>query len=225
MHSDNPKDGGPTDPILEDWASCPTHSSETLVFPDGCRDVIFVRQPAEGWRWFVTELDDRARSVPVCAGAEYIGRRLRPGVIVDFSALAGALRDVTPENVEDGRIAECCQWDTKAHEILAALAQSADAQSAAGLLGTSLRTLQRTTLTLTGRSPLYWTRLARARRAAAALHAGASSIDTAVQVGFTDQSHMTREFRHWFSVTPGQVRRLDPIVAGIHESGFASTSP
>ncbi len=211
-----------TNPILDHWTSCPTHSSEILIFPDGCRDVILRRQPGERWQWFLSDLDHAARSLTVSAGSEYIGRRLRPGVSVDLGALSRALSNVTAENVADSRIAECCTADVRIEELLAVLAAGSDAKSAAALAGTSLRTLQRTTVALTGRAPLFWTRLARVRRAAIAVRNGASAIQTATELGFTDQPHMSREFRHWLGVTPGQVARRDPVTSGLGASGFAT---
>ncbi len=213
-----------TNPILDHWTSCPTGSSETLIFPDGCRDVILRRQPGERWEWLLSELDDSARSVTVSAGSEYIGRRLQPGVGVDLDALSRALQGISAENVSASRIAECCTTDLRTEELLSVLAQGSDAKSAAALAGTSLRTLQRTTVALTGRAPLFWIRLARVRRAAIAVQAGATAIEAATALGFTDQPHMSREFRHWLGVTPGQVARRDPITSGLDSSGFA-TSP
>lgn len=57
----------------------------------------------------------------------------------------------------------------------------------------------------TGLTPyLIQTRL-RISRAKAELRRGSSPADAAALCGFTDQSHMTRQFRRWMGITPGDV--------------------
>ncbi len=58
----------------------------------------------------------------------------------------------------------------------------------------------------TERAPLFWLRLARVRRAAAQLRQAPALSELAHSEGFADQAHMTREFRRWLKVTPGQLR-------------------
>ena len=50
--------------------------------------------------------------------------------------------------------------------------------------------------------------LARLRQAARAMHAGNSLADAAAVAGFADQSHMTRQFKRAYGVSPGQWRTL-----------------
>ena len=57
----------------------------------------------------------------------------------------------------------------------------------------------------TGLTPyLIQTRL-RLNRAKAELFRGTAPADAAALCGFTDQSHMTRQFRKWMGITPGDV--------------------
>jgi AraC-like DNA-binding protein len=50
----------------------------------------------------------------------------------------------------------------------------------------------------------------RVARAKALLHAGHSPSEVAVQLGFADQSHMTRLFRRGWGVTPGRYAKSSP---------------
>ena len=89
---------------------------------------------------------------------------------------------------------------------------------AANLLGVSVRTLHRYILQGTGRSPLFWLRLARVRKAGRAVMSSCtlaeslaesqaeSLAEIAFDHGFSDQAHMSREFRKWLSITPSGLR-------------------
>ncbi len=57
-----------------------------------------------------------------------------------------------------------------------------------------------------GMSPSAWRGLSRVRRAGALLAAGKSLAVVAVDAGFYDQSHMTRQFLRFLGLTPGEYR-------------------
>ncbi len=193
------------------------------MFPDGCLDVIFTRQPGADWRWFVSDLDEKARRVWLAPGCEHIGWRLRPGVAPCGERLSRALQGVSATEVDEARIAECCEVSAHLEEVMASLTAGEDTRHAARLAGTSLRTFQRMTAMLTGKSPGFWIRLGRARRAAALIVQGQALVEVAANEGFSDQAHMTREFRRWFGVTPRQVFEFAPLTRGILSSGFGAT--
>ncbi|WP_299375912.1 helix-turn-helix domain-containing protein, partial [uncultured Kiloniella sp.] len=73
---------------------------------------------------------------------------------------------------------------------------------AASDLGVSSRTLQRFIVNETGKSPVFWHRLARVRRAGRDIINAGSLAEFAFDYGFSDQAHMTREFRQWFDLSP-----------------------
>ena len=52
-------------------------------------------------------------------------------------------------------------------------------------------------LSRTKRTPSYWLQLARIRKAARSLTANTYLADVAENFGFSDQSHMNREFQRW----------------------------
>lgn len=210
-------------PVLEKWLSLSKRDGETTVFPDGCRDVIFLRESGEAWRWFVSNLDESARRITLKAGCVHIGWRLRPGVSVRADVLSRALHGCSAEEVDEAQIAECCEVPVHLEEIMESLAAGWDTRSAAELAGTSLRTFQRTTTLLTGKGPGFWIRLGRVRRAAVLAGQGRALVEIAAHVGFSDQAHMTREFRHWFGVTPGRMRECDLVDIGVDASGFGTT--
>jgi AraC-like DNA-binding protein len=58
----------------------------------------------------------------------------------------------------------------------------------------------------TGLSPLHYRRQARVLAAQVMIENGTALADVALQAGFSDQAHMTRQFRQILGVTPGTYR-------------------
>lgn len=83
------------------------------------------------------------------------------------------------------------------------------ADQAAAALGVSTRTLQRLSRRYVGLGPLDLIRRRRLQEAAAAVRAdpGTQLAELATRLGFTDQAHLTREFRRVLGFTPGDYRR------------------
>lgn len=108
------------------------------------------------------------------AHGEATGRRM-PG---NVSRLAGEIAAV-PENRRN-------------------LAQMADR------IGMSPFHLQRLFVGATGLSPRQARLIARLHRAREMLVAGQPASETAVACGFSDQSHLSREFRRWTGLPPGR---------------------
>ncbi len=59
-----------------------------------------------------------------------------------------------------------------------------------------------------GLPPHAFQKLARLRRAEEGLRRGEAIADVAAECGFSDQAHLTRAFKHFRGVTPGQFRAL-----------------
>jgi len=88
------------------------------------------------------------------------------------------------------------------------------------MLGVSSRTLQRLICKETDRAPAYWILLARARRAAREMVEPTSLADIAETHGYADQSHMTREFKRWFDLSPSVMRNTPNILDQLFNRGY-----
>jgi AraC-like DNA-binding protein len=185
------------------------------VYPDGCRDVLIVREKGVPAKIVLTELDLRPRVAELAAGTEITGFRLRPGSLVGQRVLAELQLDCgRAEEVLGNELASGTAAGKAADEIILALvAPGASVESVAADLGVSRRTLQRQVKVLGLPAPDYWRLLARARRAAGLLTSGLPLGEIAFLCGFSDQAHMTREFRRWFGRTPAELKmRPDLLV-------------
>jgi len=69
-----------------------------------------------------------------------------------------------------------------------------------------------------GLSPSDYQRQLRLRAARTLLATGTPAADAAATVGFADQAHLTRWFRRYYGITPGEYRSAGPEPAG---SGFS----
>ena len=75
-------------------------------------------------------------------------------------------------------------------------------------IGRSVRTLQRRIRTSTGCSPKRFLAMQRFRRSVYEIAAGGDGLSAiASDLGFSDQAHLTREFRRHAGVTPGAFRQ------------------
>jgi AraC-like DNA-binding protein len=72
----------------------------------------------------------------------------------------------------------------------------------------SSRTVRRRFLMATGLTPKTIQQIERAQRATALLERGVSILDTAYEVGYADQPHMTRALRRFIGQTPAQIARV-----------------
>lgn len=93
-------------------------------------------------------------------------------------------------------------------ELLAAsLEQSPSLEQMAATVGLSKFHLLRAFKQSTGLSPRQWAMQLRTRRAQGLLRAGMAAGEVAQQLGFADQSHLTRYFRAAYGLPPGQFQR------------------
>jgi len=72
----------------------------------------------------------------------------------------------------------------------------------------SSRTVRHRFLRTTGLSQSHIRQVERAQHAAALLRQGVSIPDTAYEVGYFDQPHLTRSLKQWIGHTPAQIVRL-----------------
>lgn len=208
--------------ILEKWSfAARTVGNETII-PDGCRDVIIRKSVGAAPVVIISELDDFPRQIAVRKGDHFLGFRLKPGVKVN--ANSGALLARNSSDLDCVAIQDALVSCPRTTEALVALKSARGTLDAAREVGVSIRTFQRLVDEATGRSPTWWRRLARVRKVAAKLvstpRQQTKLVELAVDAGFADQAHMTRELRHWFASTPYQLQSGAPIAEALQARGY-----
>ncbi len=212
--------------MLAQWSYQPRVRTATRVHPDGCRDVIVVTA-ADGRRdWFVSDLDNTTRTVVVNGLERYEGIRLRPGASIDTVILAAELAQADMGRASVVTVVEAsCSIDVNIREAIAGLSSRTLSITAhAREQGLGARQLQRLFASQGLPPPLFWMALARARRTVAALPQADSLASLALDMGYSDQAHMGREFRRWFGTTPARLRRDKPRLEELLASGLATGS-
>lgn len=208
--------------LLDVWQFKSRSPSHSVILPDGCRDLIYKETRGEAPKWFVSPFYDGAATVTTPHSTSMIGYRLRPGVNIDELALLRELGELDPHSVDvEDVLNSFVSIAPFTEDALSGLAEiDANSGSLACRLGVSQRTLQRRLLFSTGKRPLYWVRLARVRRAARLLNQERSISSVAYYVGYADQSHLTREFQHWFGTTPKAFMAQSDLATSINSAGY-----
>lgn len=207
---------------LELWRFASTARSHGLVFPDGCRDLI-VSMPAHARpACFVTSVTDHVEEPELMPGQHLVGVRLQAGAQFDERALLSRLAG--KEWFDNGdllsAIGDEVRVDPLVHEALTWLAQAPRLDTARPSLGLSVRSLERLLVSRTGRTPVFWRSLARARRCARAIFGTGPLIAIAVDHGYADQAHMTRDMQRWFGTSPGRLRSEAERFEALNHTGF-----
>lgn len=207
------------------WHHIAEEYRETVILPDGCRDLILVCPPGEKPYWFVSSLDNQARSVSLKAGSDVSGFRLKPGVRINQADLLGSLPDRPIETGElSSRLDSFTSSKRAVQEALKCLATNAGSVAeVAGIIGVSQRNLQRMLMRETGRPPIFWVMLARVRNTARNLVNRTSLAETADEFGYADQAHMSREFKRWFGASPAAFRQRPDLLVQVCAAGYATT--
>ncbi len=214
----------PAGALLSIWRHTSSGAGGSWVVPDGCLDLIGRQTPGQAPQWTVSNLMDRSIWIDAPEGQRYVGLRMRAGAQVDRARLVASVRgrelDDTPSLL--AQIEAAVRLDARVIEALQALSAERSVQAATAQLGVSERTLQRLLSPATGRSPVYWKRLARLRQTALALRQANALADLAHDHGFTDQAHMSRELRAWLGVSPRQLQQQDSLLRLLGEPGFGN---
>lgn len=203
--------------FYESWTHSASSDSQSVVMPDGCRDILIVEHAHAKSTIRITDWDDRAWVAQVKKGQCISGFRLCPGLSVEGHDLAGLIND---EN-EISLFIEYLAFKNKESIALVRelTAPGASIKTVANEAGVSIRTLQRQLKKLNLPKPEYWLRLSRARLAACALPCPVPLADIALEYGYSDQSHMTRDFTRWFGVTPAKLRQDTTLLAEVNQLG------
>lgn len=208
--------------VLEVWSHVAISASRVIVLPDGCRDLILRMPPGGPPQWFVSSLDDTSYAVERRAGELFVGYRLRPGAVVDETALLSSVRDRNDQDVTSilSLLDDCVRLDGRIVEALDNLSNASSVADATRQLGVSERSLERLVMMTTERTPSYWRNLTRVRRAARALSGQESLSAIAADHGYTDQAHLSRDFQRWFGTSPSLFRRSPDLHVTVADSGF-----
>ncbi|NOY73282.1 MAG: AraC family transcriptional regulator [Gammaproteobacteria bacterium] len=173
-------------------------------------------------RWFVSPMFDHAKRVSIEAHSILFGYRMKPGVRIAENKLLKSIQEMD-DNIDDilNRLTDYSNRSHSVEEALNCLATDVSSvKQAAKKLGVSSRTLQRLIGQATDRSPIYWMLLARARKAARALNESNPLADIAEMHGYADQSHMNREFKRWFGITPTTMRSTPSLLSQLSHAGY-----
>ena len=87
-------------------------------------------------------------------------------------------------------------------------------------LGVRIKTLQRLVLKATNRTPTYWLLLARVRKAVKELPLSISLAELAYKHGYSDQAHLSREFKCWFAMSPSVLRSSPDVLEQLSAQGY-----
>lgn len=172
--------------------------------------------------WTVTAVDSAPRRVESQQNERFSGYRLRPGTVVDQLEL---LAWVEKGNCADivAVISACTYIDDDVEEALAYLSNGrASIDQTSRSIGVSTRTLQRKIKAVTGKTPIFWSNLARARKSIKALATDQPLAHIAFENGYADQAHLTREVHKWFGRPPMQIRQNPSAIEQIIDTGYGN---
>jgi len=208
--------------IIASWSFSTTPKDVSWVIPDGCRDVIFRQSAGTKPRWSVSPLFDRARKIESEAHVHAEGFRIRAGAFIMEDDLLKELQKKSPADRGVKALIEYfVRRDAFTEHALARFKNRNTSLSAdARVLNISVRQMQRYLNKTTGRSPTYWKQLARIRASACVLMPSSNLSALAYRYGFSDQSHMTREYKRWFAMTPSLFQKSTDCLEQSRAPGY-----
>ncbi len=210
-----------SNPVLTVWEMYDVRGGPYSVLPDGCCDLVWKHSVSDRPEWLVTQLQSRTVHRVAAQNTQYRAIRFKPGVKINRMALLNDLqRHEGFDNHVLDSIAEYAHLDDDLEATLKNLSSGQTVAKVAKNIGVSTRTLQRYVVRETGQTPVFWTMLARVRRAARALSEPLPLSDTAFIHGFADQAHMTRDFARWFGVSPKQMQQSPTLQTQVSATGF-----
>jgi AraC-like DNA-binding protein len=207
------------------WQTLDQTDGTYLAAADACWDLVFTATP----RWsrvLLSGPSSRPTPVPYEAGNRNVGVRFTHGTYFTH---------VEPHSMCDRTIALPMHdrhtfglanrsWPMPAYPEVDELIHAFDT---AGLLAhdpvidaalhgqetaVSPRSVQRHFTRITGLSPRHVRQISRAREAVTRLRAGEAIAEVAYELGYADQSHLTRDVKRLTGYTPGESRRRDEPV-------------
>jgi AraC-like DNA-binding protein len=203
------------------WEHKAEFDEETVVVPDGCRDILLKAPPLAAASVVATDWDNCARTVQLTAGQQLCGFRLCPGLspdALDVSELRANKSDIA------GYINQLAGLSQERIELIDQLSNPhVSIEGVAKAAGVCVRTLQRELKRHKLPRSDYWRLLARARRAVSVMQKeNVSLTELALICGYSDQAHMTRDFRRWFGVTPVAMRQNLMLLSEVLQPGLGN---
>lgn len=200
----------------------------TRILPDGCLDLLW-----DGERLVVAGPDSRAREHCSPVGASYVAVRCHGGTGPALLGVpADELRDSSPdladlweasrvrtltERVAGDPVAALEAWvrecgvggkvDPLGARVLAMATAGLPVAGMAAAVGLSPRQLHRRCLPLFGYGPKHLARVLRFGRALASARSGLPLARVAVDAGYADQAHLSRDVRDLAGTTPSTLLR------------------
>lgn len=202
------------------WHSHNAEDEPFVILPDGCRDLIVLTHPNGQREVYVTTLDHAPRGIFIAKGTQFEGYRLAPGSTPDWDALiAAAHRGDSPARL----LSQMTALPDENQPLIGALsAPGSTVARVARAEGVTPRSLQRRFKASGLPPPSFWHQLGRARRAARALSGDLPLAALAADFGYSDQAHMSREFRRWFGQTAQTLRRTPALLGQLDHSGLGT---
>ncbi len=187
---------------------------------NGRWDMMIFRQAGET-RVMVTGAMTRAQTIPHVAGSEWLGIRFKLGIsLPHFSA--GSLVDEgidLPDASGKAFWLQGASWqfpnfenadtfvDRLVHDELLVRDSVVESVLQNDPQAWSVRSIQYRFVKATGLTQKAIQQIERARRAAALLEQGVPILDTAYQLGYFDQAHLTNSLKRFTGQTPAQLAR------------------
>jgi len=206
---------------LELWRFAAREATTVHIPPDGCRDLVVIVPRHGAPVCLVSVLSQASEMHAFAPGDRAMGVRLRPGAQIDERALLALARarEAWDDDVLLDAVGAATRLDARVDEALACLREAPSLPLAQARLGVSARSLERLLSPRTGRGPLWWRGLARARRCARGLAGETPLAALAADHGYADQAHMTRDLRRWFAASPSRLRAMTSLLAALASSG------
>lgn len=210
-------------PRFHQWSFVVETDETALILPDGCMDVVVMTSHDNTPGLVRTTTWDKApRPVDLRAGVTVTGVRLRPGITIDLRDI-----DTRPSYPAEWSavIESAIRFDPEIAEIIDALSGFGhNVNGTAKQHGVSERTLHRHFRRRGLPSARFWHQLGRARRAVQALPNPVALTEIALDHGYCDQAHMTRDLVRWFGKTPTQLRETPDVLNILAQPGLGTWS-
>jgi hypothetical protein len=207
------------------WRTVDTSDGIYLAAADACWDMIFTRSSTTS-RVLLSGPSSRPTPVPYQTGNRNVGVRFTQGTYfthVDPHSMCDRTVALPMPDVERFELAGHT-WPLPEYEgvdeLLAGFDEvgllAHDPVIDAALRGIdpplSPRSVQRHFTRITGQSPQQVRQISRAREAVARLRTGEAIADVAYELGYADQSHLTRDVKRLTGYTPAESQRRDEPV-------------